>query len=240
MIKQLLYKFKKALFLKQKNSIIVKEIECPHEWYGNDYGGFYVYPATLNSNSVVYSFGVGEHISFDRTLIEKHQCHIYAFDPTPRSIDWVRKQSLPSGFTFFDYGIHTQTGHVNFNLPKNKGHVSGSTIKHDQVSGIHALSVPMKSFVDITNELAHHHIDILKMDIEGSEYEIIDDVLFSPVQIDQLLLEIHERFFPNGKSKTRKLLKSLKRNGYALFAISDSQQELSFIHKTALKKETKV
>ena len=49
-----------------------RSINCEHEWYGSEYGGFYVCPSLLNSQSVVYSFGVGEDISFDKSIIEKH------------------------------------------------------------------------------------------------------------------------------------------------------------------------
>lgn len=53
----------------------------------------------------------------------------------------------------------------------------------------------MKRLTDIVQELGHSHIDILKIDIEGSEYKILDSILSAPVQIDQILIEIHERFF---------------------------------------------
>jgi histidinol phosphatase-like PHP family hydrolase len=88
------------------------------------------------------------------------------------------------------------------------------------------ISVPMKCITDIANELGHSHIDLLKMDIEGSEYELMDSILSSPLQINQILFEIHERYFVDRKVKTTKLLKALKDNGYALFAGSDSLEEL--------------
>ena len=46
-----------------------RSINCEHEWYGSEYGGFYVCPSLLNSQSVVYSFGVGEDISFACRLV---------------------------------------------------------------------------------------------------------------------------------------------------------------------------
>jgi len=41
------------------------ERKGPKTWYGSPYGGFYVDPTLLDENSVVYSFGIGEDISFD-------------------------------------------------------------------------------------------------------------------------------------------------------------------------------
>lgn len=222
--------------LKQKVKILtgritpVKiEVKRKHEWYGNTYGGFYVHPDILHQDSIVYSFGIGGDISFDQAIIEKHNCQVFAFDPTPKSINWIKSQQLPSNFKFFEYGIDSKTGIRNFNLPKNHNYVSGSVLKHQNVDENNFVPVPMKCFTDITNELGHNHIDILKMDIEGSEYEIMESIVSSPVQIDQMLLERHERFFTDGKAKTAKLFTILKDHGYALFAVSDSLEELSFI-----------
>ncbi|HEX5150783.1 MAG TPA: FkbM family methyltransferase [Parafilimonas sp.] len=200
-----------------------------HEWYGNSYGGFYVHPNTLKKDSIVYSFGIGEDISFDKAIIEKHGCRVFGFDPTPKSIEWIKSQILPGGFSFMNYGLHVKTGFVSFHLPKNKNHVSGSLLSHQNVNDNDIVTVPVKKFTDITNELGHERIDLLKIDIEGSEYETLDSILASPIYIRQILLEIHERFFEDGRSKTRKLIKALKDNNYTLFAVSDSFEELSFI-----------
>lgn len=235
MFKKLLNKLRReSKIFTGRVSPIRKEIDCIHNWYGNSYGGFYVHPSILNRNSIVYSFGIGEDISFDRAIIEEHECQVFGFDPTPKSIEWVSGQQLPQKFTFAGYGIDSKTGFVNFNLPKNKDYVSGSVVNHKNVSEDNIVSVPMKSFNDITTELGHQHIDVLKMDIEGSEYLLIDDILSTKIRIDQILIEVHERFFNDGKSKTHNLLKSLKHSGYAIFAVSETMEEISFIRTEAL------
>ena len=72
------------------------------------------------------------------------------------------------------------------------------------------------------------------MDIEGSEYEIIESILNTDINIDQILIEFHDQFFENRIIKTRKAVKILKENGYEIFAVSDSYDEVSFIRKNAL------
>jgi FkbM family methyltransferase len=230
MVKDVLKKVK--LELKMRAGVISrikKETSVNHKWHGNEYGGFYVHPNGLNNNSIVYSFGIGEDISFDESVINSYGCNVFAFDPTPKSIEWIKNQKLPSKFTFYDYGIDSKTGFVNFNLPKNENYVSGSVLNHQNVNENNTVSVPMKCFKDITNTFGHKHIDVLKIDIEGSEYTVMNDILSSDVKIDQILLEIHERFFDDGKEKTKALLKSLKDHGYSVFAVSDSAEEISFI-----------
>jgi len=41
------------------------QIDCQKEYYGTEYGGYWVSPDTITKDSIVYSFGVGEDISFD-------------------------------------------------------------------------------------------------------------------------------------------------------------------------------
>ena len=221
--------------ISSKGSHLTKGVICKHEWYGNQYGGFYVYPALLNSDSVVYSFGIGEDISFDQAIIERHECKVYGFDPTPKSINWVEGQKLPDNFSFHKYGIAKESGEVSFFLPKNPEHVSGSAVHQTNVEHNDNIIVDMKSFADIIAELKHERIDVLKMDIEGSEYDVLENILNSNIQIDQILVEFHERFFDNGKLKTLEELKKLELNGYAIFAISDSLEEVSFIKQDVLQ-----
>ena len=200
-----------------------------HQWYGNKYGGFFVCPDDLTENSIVYSFGLGEDISFDEAILAQHHCKVFGFDPTPKSLAWLRSTKQPTGFSFFDFGLNNNSGEVTFNLPKKKEYVSGSIINHSNVTSENSVTVQMKSLTDISEQFGHKHISILKMDIEGSEYAVIDTILSTPIKIDQILLEIHERFFPDGKDKTKKLLDSLHQHGYKLFATSETFEELSFI-----------
>ncbi len=211
-----------------------KGVHCHHVWYGNDYGGFYVCPELLNKNSIVYSFGIGFDITFDTTIIKNHDCHVFGFDPTPKSIQWIRNRALPEKFHFYESGISDKSGPVEFYLPKNREHVSGSIIIQDNVNVQEKVTVIMKSLSDIMNELGHQHIDLLKLDIEGAEYDVLENILNAKIPVTQILVEFHDRFFDNGRQKTKQMIESMKSNGYEIFAVSDSFEEVSFINKNAL------
>ena len=60
---------------------------------GSDYGGWIVPTAAVSGDWICYSGGVGEDISFDMGLIERFGCNVYAFDPTPRAIRYVRDRA---------------------------------------------------------------------------------------------------------------------------------------------------
>lgn len=206
-------------------------VTCRHEWYGGKYSGFFLHPDLLNERSVVYSFGIGEDISFDEAVIDRFGCRIYGFDPTPKTIRWLKNKPLPPGFHFEPVGIAAASGTMDFYLPKNPEFVSGSTHIHHELNENEKISVPVRTLPDIMSRLGHTHVDVLKMDIEGSEYEVIDSLLAAEVSFDQLLLEFHSRFFENGNAKTRATVAQLREHGYEVFAVSGSLQEVSFIRR---------
>jgi len=232
------YKYIKHFFKKlfAQNKISFK---CPFKWFGNEYGGFYICPDLIKDkdNIIVYSAGVGEDISFDIDIIKEFKnCKVFAFDPTPKSIEWIKKQDLPKNYQFFPYGIGVNSTEEKMYLPKNMKHVSGSIYQSDHLSMENVINVQMKSFYDIIKENGHKYIDIIKMDIEGSEFSVIENLNFNEVICGQIVIEFHERFFNNGDKLLTKTINILKDNGYYCFAISGSCEEYSFINKKYYEK----
>jgi FkbM family methyltransferase len=202
------FKFKKYLSTIWKHlrlNHLKKGVICENIWYGSEYGGFYVYPFPLNEDSIVYSFGLGTDISFDKMMYEKHKCHIYAFDPTPKSINWISNQNLFEKFHFYNYGISNKSGFVDFYLPKNPNYISGSICNFSHLDSHEKIMVRMKTIKEIMSELHHNHIDLLKIDIEGHEYEVVDDILLSDISVNQILIEFHARFEKNGYYKRKRI-----------------------------------
>ncbi len=227
--------------LKRHISLLKKEfkhfkrgVKVNSQWYGNAYGGFFAHPDSIKDTSIVYSFGIGEDISFDLSLYQAHKCQVFCFDPTPKSIAWMSKQELPQTFSFYDYGISSKDEKVDFYLPKNQDHVSGSLIQHKNINAENKVEVQMRTLQSVVAELGHTYIDVLKMDVEGVEYDVVEDVLNAEVTIGQILIEFHDRFFEDGLHKSREVVQKLNAKGYQVFAVSDSLEEVSFIHQSLL------
>jgi len=219
-----------------KVSHLKKGVNCKKKWYGSSYGGFYVHPEILNENSIIYSVGIGQDISFGLQLIKEHNCHVWGFDPTPESIIWMDEQKLPDNYHFLPYGLFTKTGPVKFYMPIEDTHISCSATLNDNVSDKTYIDVPMKSFEDILLDTKHTHIDVLKIDIEGAEYEVMDSIIKSDASINQILIEFHDRYIKNGKEKTIEVINALKNKGYEIFGISSTFEEISFIKKELVNK----
>ncbi len=218
-----------------KTAHLNRDVNCTRRWYGSSYGGFYINPDFLDKKSIIYSFGIGKDISFDLKCIKKHGCSVYGFDPTPVSIQYIQSIKTPDQFNFMDYGISTKSGYHTFFLPSNPRAVSGSTVANETVNQNNSIEVEMKAFEEIVYSTGHKHIDVLKMDIEGAEYEVLKSILDSDFSIDQILVEFHDRIFDTTVLKSKEIVDLLKRKGYAVFGVSKSYEEVSFIKKTLLK-----
>lgn len=213
------------------------KIDCHSMWYGNSYGGFFIHPDLLNTNSIVYSFGIGTDISFDSTCIKNHGCSVFAFDPTPKSIAFIERTKTYPSFHFYPFGIaELVSGTTTFYLPSNPKGTSGSMVEIDGVSSERSIEVQMKTFSDITSELKHSHIHVLKMDIEGSEYDVLKTLVDSNVIVDQILVEFHDRSFDQEIYRSKEITAYLRSNGYEIFASSETYEEISFIRTELLKK----
>jgi FkbM family methyltransferase len=200
------------------------------EFHGNPkYGGWSICKCNLTRESIVYSFGVGEDISFDLSVIATYGLRVFAFDPTPRSIEWLNHQKLPREFKFYPFGIAGHDGTVKFYPPENTNHVSHSIIPKNEKT-FKPIEVRVKRLSSIMQNFNHSFIDILKMDIEGAEYDVINDLVnMKDICVKQVLVEFHHRFDGIRKRDTEASINKMLNFGYKLFNISRSEQEYTFI-----------
>lgn len=197
----------------------VEEPLCPRlESAGGEYGGWTICtkdPPSLR-DEIVYTVGVGRDINWDLAMIEKHKTRHYGWDPTPTAADFFQKRGIPEGFTFQPYGLGVKDGTVMVKLPV--GHGDSYTVmeynKEAQEGTVTAINVLcLKSMME---KLGHKRVGILKMDIEGAEFDVIESWLgqgYVP-PVDQILIEFHGRFFPHGSTKVQTAIQHMAAMGF--------------------------
>ena len=204
-----------------------RQIKCKCDWIGSQYGGFYIARNLLNKDSIVYSFGVGEDISFDLALIKRYGLNVFACDPTPLAIKFV-KANITHNFHFEAIGVGNKDEITKFYLSTDERDISGSII--DKKENADSIQVEMKKISTIMKKLNHTRIDLLKMDIEGSEYTVLENMLDENIFPKQLLVEFHHRFPQIGLNKTKDIVRKLNKAGYKIARISDFGLEYTFLH----------
>jgi FkbM family methyltransferase len=215
-------------YLLRRDFFIRVDKLCEIERFGSKYGGWVIAPKRINSESIIYSFGIGEDASFDVDMIQRFGVKVHAFDPTPKSIEWVHRQNFPANFILHEYGLADFDGESLFNPPENPHYVSYTILERPSTK-MNAICVQMKKLETIMKDLGHTKIDLLKMDIEGAEYRVIEELINSNIRPNQLLIEFHHRFPGVGIKKTKDAIEKLRKIGYSLFSISESHLEFSFV-----------
>ncbi len=209
--------------LRLQIEITVKTIKLGGWWFTNQ---------NLNQDSIVYSLGVGEDIAFDLSIIECFGARVYAFDPTPSSIEMLSSKDLPNQFHFYPWAITAEDGALNF-YPRVRKDGSKSTVMFTMIAEDNnvedAIEVPAFCLSSVAEMLGHTQIDLLKIDIEGAEYEVLEGLLESPIKPGQLLVEFHHRFPGIGVERTAGIIGKLQKAGYKIFAISETGREVSFL-----------
>ena len=203
------------------------QIQCNKISLGNHRAGWRMCPNGLFPSSVVYSFGVGEDISFDLELIGRFGVCVHAFDPTPRAIAWVAQQRLPGKFVFHCCGIADFDGRARFLPPENPAHVSHTLVQRE--TPWPAIELPVRRLRSIMKNLGHQQIGLLKMDVEGAEYAVLIDLLAARIFPKQLLVEFHHRWPEIGIAKTKRAISDLNAAGYRIFDVSPSGEEYGFL-----------
>lgn len=206
------------------------ELDVPVEVHGTTYGGAAIWPGRLDADSVVYSLGVGEDLSFDLSLIAAHGVAVHAFDPTPRSVEWVARQDLPERLRFHPWAVADRDGVLTLHPPSDPRHVSHRAVPTTG-GGREPVEVPCRRLISIAAELGHDRIHLLKVDIEGFEYSVLADLLDSGPEVDQIVVEFHHRFDGIPAARTRAALDQLNRAGYRVFHVSPRGHEVSLVHR---------
>jgi FkbM family methyltransferase len=176
---------------------------------------------------VVYSVGIGQDISFDRAIHRAWGCRVYGFDPTPKSKRWFERQSDVDFMDFHAIGLGTYTGTATFHLPESEKATSGSLNASVQSTLTRPIEVQLSTLKDLMMQLGHTRLDVLKIDIEGAEYEVLPALLADGIEIGQILIEFHDRWVDGIPSKA--VHEALAANGYVLVAHSAHYEEFTYL-----------
>lgn len=210
------------------------------ELVGTKYGGWWI-PKNIdfNEDSIIYSGGVGEDISFDIAMQSKYNCNIFLIDPTERAIKHYdqcknyftsKDKSIFTGdiqkdyftvidnytpkfskFNYYSIGIWDSKTTLKFYKQTNKRYVSQSLINN--MFGEQYTTIETTTIKDIMSNYEHDHIDLLKLDIEGAEVKVINNMLDDKIYPKYLCIEfdlfLKKKDQENGTSKVMKRIESL-------------------------------
>lgn len=206
------------------------EINLAYDVLGSDYGGWPLLKDYTADGVLIYSFGIGEDLTFDLAAVDRYGAVVHAFDPTPRSLNWIGLQTLPANIIFHPIGIADVDGEAKFFAPAKDQNVSFSASPAKGSDAALAVTAPVKQLGTIVSELGTGAPDVLKMDIEGFEYDVLAQIIEAGFRPAQLLIEFHHRMYDIPTSKTQAIVEDLRAVGYKVFYVSESGHEYGLVH----------
>lgn len=153
----------------------------------------------LNSNSVVFDVG-GYKGEFAADIFCKYNANIYVFEPTKSFVSIIRnKFSKNQKVEPFHFGLSGKDQDLEITLSDNS---SSIFLTEGQKEIIQLKSIV--NFIKI-NEISK--VDLIKINIEGGEYELLESLLenncisiFKNIQV-----QFHEFLMDNAKERMQKI-----------------------------------
>lgn len=212
------------------------------------------FPPKNGRECIIYDFGIREQPEFGQTLLNApFYCKVFAFDPSPITDKWYKESPLAKhlrdneNYTLFHYGAGGKDGTVMLNeydwgqvsiirfpLEIQKNCTNSKNPGKDCQIDYYAYNkkhfqLPVRTLDSIMQELGHDHIDILKVDVEGSEYMFLEHALEhgNLEMVDQLTVEWHHYDFDSryGGGSTpaiNAIVALLNKIGFQQFYIHDN------------------
>ena len=203
---------------------------------GSEYGGWWVIKEVLDDKSkkrVLISAGLGFDVTFDEALLSAG-FEVIGLDPLEDSVEFATRMldDYPK-FSGLNRGLWKDTGTEKFFSPKDKSHDSWSATNLQRAAAKNYKEFKVISIKDLFQkfpQLESSDYCALKMDIEGSEVEVIPTIVDFRKKFDLLAIEMDFLSLIPFLSlltriqkviEARKLLRALKGRGYKL-AINDN------------------
>ncbi len=144
---------------------------------------------------------IGQSINWAKKIFSNNNLKIDSFEPLPQNIKILKeKYSNEKNITIHEKAVSITDGHLEFYC-QNWGARTGSSLVRGKKSTSESIAVETINLSKwIIENINEDEIPVLKIDIEGSEYEVLPHLFENKIHkvIDYWLIECHpSRKVPN-------------------------------------------
>ena len=138
--------------------------------------------SSADLNCIVYSFGSNGEISFEEDLIALAQdvCEVHIFDPVLDSV--LQHNRYFNGPSATDLETSRSISHITW-------HTVGLGPRDEDIESTKYGKMHVERLSTIMSSHGHKWLDVLKIDVEGYEWNIFLEK--APLPFGQLLIELH-------------------------------------------------
>ncbi len=177
---------------------------------GSTYGSWLVPGGLIGADWICYSVGAGGDVSFDLELIRRYGATVRAFEPVAGYVEEAIEEGRDEPrFSVHQAAITTKDGPIRMQVTHDPGSRSVS------LAGLYEsenfVELPGRTLPSMMSELGDDHIDLLKLDVEGGEYELIPQLDLRGLGVAVFAVQLHHT---RSVAEARRLIAGLHDSGY--------------------------
>jgi len=156
-------------------------------WFRDNSDGLHRLDYPLDHDSIVFDLG-GYHGDFAEAVYKKFGCKVFIFEPVPDfHLKCVERFRGNRNIHCLNYGLSSSDGFLDISLAEN-----ASSFALNKKQGL-TKRVQVRSIVDCIKELGIDRIDLIKINIEGGEFDVLPAIIQSGdiTKIKYLQIQFH-------------------------------------------------
>jgi FkbM family methyltransferase len=196
---------------------------------GGDYGGWRLPVGSIDPSWVCYMIGAGGQISVDIALARDYGATVRTFDAVAEYVERAREQAAETPrITAYQAAIAIESGPIRMQVTHdpNSRSVSAASLYESK----RFIELPGRTLRSLMEELGDQRIDLLKLDIEGSEYEVLPTIDLRELGVKVFATQLHHTA---SVSRARELIAELAGQGYEPVACIPAVK-ITFVHRELL------
>lgn len=158
----------------------------------------------LQRNSVVFDCG-GYEGEWAAAIRDKYQCAVFVFEPVVRYANVLADRfRCDQAVRTFSFGLHSRNDRARIHLAANASSLFGTTGDEEDID--------LRDVVEVLRELDLPRINLMKINIEGGEFDLLDRLLETRLVecIDHIQVQFH-RFVPDAVNRRQRIRERLSR-----------------------------
>lgn len=184
----------------------------------------YIYKGKINQDSTVVDVGCANDPDFSIHIMNTHKAKCFGVDPTRKHFPDLKEveNKFNGKFVHLPFAVGAKAGKLTFH--ESKINHSGSLLTdHSNVVNDDTISydVDVLSIEELKAKVGVDQINILKLDLEGAEYQLLEDIRAENLNgIEQIFVEFHHHCIEKYSIKdTNKYVKKIESLGFQSFTI---------------------
>jgi len=157
----------------------------------------------LDSNSIVFDVG-GYKGQFAAEIFCRYNCITYVFEPVKDFFLEIEKKFLFNNKVIrYNYGLAGKNQEISISLSDNSSSVYLNGEKFEKIQ--------LKSIVEFIESNNITHVDLIKINIEGGEYELLESLIENNciTRFKNIQVQFHDFIIENAKERMQKIQNQL-------------------------------